>query len=113
MPQHPNMSAADSPQASPSDHHCQREGRSSKAEIDSMMQNAESFVLKASPTRPRLTPGTVYEAIDHSAHTPNNKEPKDKLERDDKKKIKAAVQETLECLEQNQLAEQGGAAERQ
>ena len=57
MPQHPNT--ADSSQASPSDHHCQREGRSSQAEVDSMMQNAESSVLKVSPTRPRLRPGTV------------------------------------------------------
>ena len=45
----------------------------------------------------------------HSEH----EEPRDTLERDDKEGIKAAVQVTLEGLEENQLAEQGGAAERQ
>ena len=42
----------------------------------------------------------------HFAHTLNKEKPGDKLEGGDKEKIKAAVQETLDWLEENQLAEQ-------
>ena len=42
----------------------------------------------------------------HSAQHANEVKPRDKLEGGDKEKIKAAVQETLDWLEQNQLAVQ-------
>ena len=42
----------------------------------------------------------------HSAQHLNEVKPRDKLEGGDKEKIKAAVQKTLDWLEQNQLAEQ-------
>ena len=42
----------------------------------------------------------------HSAQHSNEVKPRDKLEGGDKEKIKAAVQETLDWLEENQLAEQ-------
>ena len=54
MPQHPNMSAADSPQAVHQITIVNEKGRSSQAEVDSTMQKADRFVLKASPTRPTI-----------------------------------------------------------
>ena len=54
-----------------------------------------------------MTPERFKKLLFHFAHTLNKEKPRDKLEDGDKVKIKAAVQETLDWLERNQLAEQG------
>ena len=75
-----------------------------QAEVDRMVQKAEKLCAENEANRPRLTPERFKKLLFHFAHTLNKEKPRDKLEDGGKEKIKAAVQETLDWLEENQLA---------
>ena len=45
-----------------------------------MMQNAEELCAESESNKAKINARSGLETIDHSAHTLNNKEPKDKLD---------------------------------
>ena len=82
-------------------------GRLSQSEIDRMVQEAEKVsALRMSRTSRRSRPRTAWRTTAFTMrNTLNEEKLKDKFESGDKEKIESAVQETLDWLDKNQLAE--------
>merc|ERR1712107_577799 len=81
-------------------------GRLSQAEIDRMVQEAEKFRGEDEANRQKIE---AKNGLDNYCftmrNTLNEEKLKDKFEAGDKEKIEKAVQDTLDWLDKNQLAE--------
>merc|ERR1711945_60714 len=81
-------------------------GRLSQAEIDRMVQEAEKFRAEDEQNRSKVEAKNGLENYCFTMrNTLNEEKLKEKFEAGDKEKIEAAVQETLDWLDKNQLAE--------
>jgi len=81
-------------------------GRLSQAEIDRMVQEAEKFRAEDESNRMKIEAKNGLENYCFTMrNTLNEEKLKDKFEGGDKEKIEKAVQETLDWLDKNQLAE--------
>merc|ERR1711933_336568 len=81
-------------------------GRLSQAEIDRMVQGQKNSGLKTSPTNKRSKQKNGLENYCFTMrNTLNEEKLKEKFEGGDKEKIEKAVQDTLDWLDKNQLAE--------
>merc|ERR1712018_299868 len=81
-------------------------GRLSQAEIDRMVQEAEKFRAEDESNRLKIEAKNGLENYCFTMrNTLNEEKLKDKFEGGDKEKIEKAVQETLDWLDKNQLAE--------
>merc|ERR1712190_398195 len=81
-------------------------GRLSQAEIDRMVQEAEKFRAEDESNKAKIEAKNGLENYCFTMrNTLNEEKLKDKFEGDDKEKIEKAVQETLDWLDKNQLAE--------
>merc|ERR1711982_149282 len=81
-------------------------GRLSQAEIDRMVQEAEKFRAEDEQNRSKVEAKNGLENYCFTMrNTLNEEKLKDKFDAGDKEKIEAAVQEALDWLDKNQLAE--------
>jgi len=81
-------------------------GRLSQAEIDRMVQEAEKFRAEDESNKQKIEAKNGLENYCFTMrNTLQEEKLKDKFEGDDKDKIEKAVQETLDWLDKNQLAE--------
>merc|ERR1739844_612168 len=81
-------------------------GRLSQAEIDRMVQEAEKFKAEDEANKQKIEAKNGLENYCFTMrNTLQEEKLKDKFEGDDKTKIETAVQETLDWLDKNQLAE--------
>merc|ERR1712187_126711 len=81
-------------------------GRLSQAEIDRMVQEAEKVRAEDETNKAKIEAKNGLENYCFTMrNTLNEEKLKDKFEGGDKEKIEAAVQETLDWLDKNQLAE--------
>merc|ERR1712096_428070 len=81
-------------------------GRLSQAEIDRMVQEAEKFRAEDEQNRSKVEAKNGLENYCFTMrNTLNEEKLKEKFEAGDKEKIEAAVQEALDWLDKNQLAE--------
>lgn len=81
-------------------------GRLSQAEIDQMVAEAEKFKAEDEHHRQKIEARNGLENFCFTMkNTLNDEKLKDKFEASDRKKVEEAVQETLEWLDKNQLAE--------
>merc|ERR1711904_443168 len=81
-------------------------GRLSQAEIDRMVQEAEKFRAEDEQNRSKVEAKNGLENYCFTMrNTLNEEKLKDKFDASDKEKIEAAVQEALDWLDKNQLAE--------
>merc|ERR1711982_200614 len=81
-------------------------GRLSQAEIDRMVQEAEKFRGEDEANRQKIEAKNGLENYCFTMrNTLNEEKLKEKFESGDKEKIEQAVQETLDWLDKNQLAE--------
>merc|ERR1712209_233971 len=81
-------------------------GRLSQAEIDRMVQEAEKFRAEDESNRQKIEAKNGLENYCFTMrNTLQEEKLKDKFESGDKEKIEKAVQETLDWLDKNQLAE--------
>merc|ERR1712100_508011 len=81
-------------------------GRLSQAEIDRMVQEAEKFKAEDDANKAKIEAKNGLENYCFSMrNTLQEEKLQDKFEGDDKDKIEKAVQETLDWLDKNQLAE--------
>merc|ERR1719157_494920 len=81
-------------------------GRLSQAEIDRMVQEAEKFRAEDESARSKIEAKNGLENYCFTMrNTLREEKLKEKFEGDDKDKIEKAVQETLEWLDKNQMAE--------
>merc|ERR1712018_147212 len=81
-------------------------GRLSQAEIDRMVQEAEKFRAEDESNREKVEAKNGLENYCFTMrNTLNEEKLKDKFEGDDKEKIEKAIQEALDWLDKNQLAE--------
>merc|ERR1711877_67548 len=81
-------------------------GRLSQAEIDRMVQEAEKFRAEDETNKAKIEAKNGLENYCFTMrNTLNEEKLKDKFEGGDKEKIESAVQETLDWLDKNQLAE--------
>merc|ERR1712070_953872 len=80
----------------------------SQAEIDRMVQEAEKFRAEDEQNKSKIEAKNGLENYCFTMrNTLQEEKLKDKFEGDDKDKIEKAVQETLDWLDKNQLAEKG------
>merc|ERR1712000_300978 len=77
-------------------------GRLSQAEIDRMVQEAEKYREEDEQNRSKIE---AKNGLENYCFTMRNTLQKEKFEGDDKDKIEKAVQEALDWLDKNQLAE--------
>merc|ERR1712226_503035 len=81
-------------------------GRLSQSEIDRMVQEAEKYRAEDEQNKSKVEAKNGLENYCFTMrNTLNEEKLKDKFEGDDKEKIEKAVQETLDWLDKNQLAE--------
>merc|ERR1712196_410776 len=81
-------------------------GRLSQSEIDRMVQEAEKFRAEDEQNKQKIEAKNGLENYCFTMrNTLNEEKLKDKFEGDDKDKIEKAVQDTLDWLDKNQLAE--------
>jgi len=81
-------------------------GRLSQAEIDRMVSEAEKFKAEDDVNRAKIEAKNGLENYCFTMrNTLQEEKLKDKFENDDKEKIEKAVQETIDWLDKNQLAE--------
>eukprot|EP00913_Durusdinium_trenchii_P018366 g17254.t1 len=81
-------------------------GRLSQSEIDRMVQEAEKFRAEDEANKQKIEAKNGLENYCFTMrNTLNEEKLKDKFEGGDKEKIESAVQETLDWLDKNQLAE--------
>merc|ERR1712096_349001 len=81
-------------------------GRLSQAEIDRMVQEAEKYRAEDEQIKAKIEAKNGLENYCFAMrNTLNEEKLKDKFEGDDKEKIEKAVQEALDWLDKNQLAE--------
>merc|ERR1711979_18639 len=81
-------------------------GRLSQAEIDRMVQEAEKYKAEDDANKKKVEAKNGLENYCFTMrNTLNEEKLKDKFEGDDKDKIEKAVQDTLDWLDKNQLAE--------
>merc|ERR1712127_411498 len=81
-------------------------GRLSQAEIDRMVQEAEKFRAEDESNRSKIEAKNGLENYCFTMrNTLQEEKLQEKFEGDDKTKIETAVQETLDWLDKNQLAE--------
>merc|ERR1711876_12939 len=81
-------------------------GRLSQAEIDRMVQEAEKFRAEDESNKAKIEAKNGLENYCFTMrNTLNEEKLKDKFEGGDKEKIESAVQEALDWLDKNQLAE--------
>merc|ERR1719419_1355001 len=81
-------------------------GRLSQAEIDRMVQEAEKYAAEDEANKSKIEAKNGLENYCFTMrNTLQEEKLKDKFEADDKTKIETAVQETLDWLDKNQLAE--------
>merc|ERR1712039_748687 len=81
-------------------------GRLSQAEIDHMLQEAEKYRAEDEQNKAKIEAKNGLENYCFTMrNTLSEEKLKDKFEGDDKEKIEKAVQETLDWLDKNQLAE--------
>merc|ERR1712040_12838 len=81
-------------------------GRLSQAEIDRMVQEAEKYRAEDEQNKSKIEAKNGLENYCFTMrNTLSEEKLKDKFEGDDKEKIEKAVQETLDWLDKNQLAE--------
>merc|ERR1712151_481345 len=81
-------------------------GRLSQAEIDRMVQEAEKFKAEGETNRAKIEAKNGLENYCFTMrNTLQEEKLKDKFEGGDKEKIEKAVQDTLDWLDKNQLAE--------
>ncbi|CAK9054526.1 Heat shock 70 kDa protein (HSP70) (74.3 kDa protein) (Cytoplasmic antigen) [Durusdinium trenchii] len=81
-------------------------GRLSQSEIDRMVQEAEKFRAEDEQNKQKIEAKNGLENYCFTMrNTLNEEKLKEKFESGDKEKIEAAVQETLDWLDKNQLAE--------
>merc|ERR1711874_783810 len=81
-------------------------GRLSQAEIDRMVQEAEKFRAEDEQNKQKIEAKNGLENYCFTMrNTLNEEKLKEKFESGDKEKIEQAVQETLDWLDKNQLAE--------
>ena len=81
-------------------------GRLSQSEIDRMVQEAEKFRAEDEQNKQKIEAKNGLENYCFTMrNTLNEEKLKDKFEGGDKEKIESAVQETLDWLDKNQLAE--------
>merc|ERR550532_1457175 len=81
-------------------------GRLSEAEIERMVQEAEKYRAEDETNKDKIEAKNGFENYCFTMrNTLNEEKLKDKFEGDDKDKIEKAVQETLDWLDKNQLAE--------
>merc|ERR1711879_617328 len=80
-------------------------GRLSQAEIDRMVQEAEKYAAEDEANKNKIEAKNGLENYCFTMRNTMQEKLKDKFEGDDKNKIEAAVQETLDWLDKNQLAE--------
>merc|ERR1712209_303862 len=81
-------------------------GRLSQAEIDRMVQEAEKYRAEDEANKSKIEAKNGLENYCFTMrNTLQEEKLKDKFEGDDKDKIEKAVQETLDWLDKNQLAE--------
>merc|ERR1712050_798009 len=81
-------------------------GRLSQAEIDRMVQEAEKFRAEDESNKQKIEAKNGLENYCFTMrNTLSEEKLKDKFEGGDKEKIESAVQETLDWLDKNQLAE--------
>merc|ERR1712172_106709 len=77
-------------------------GRLSQSEIDRMVQEAEKYRAEDESNKAKIE---AKNGLENYCFTMRNTLQEEKLEGDDKDKIEKAVQETLDWLDKNQLAE--------
>jgi L1 cell adhesion molecule like protein len=81
-------------------------GRLSQAEIDRMVQEAEKYAAEDEANKSKIEAKNGLENYCFTMrNTLQEEKLQDKFEADDKSKIETAVQETLDWLDKNQLAE--------
>merc|ERR1712209_143298 len=81
-------------------------GRLSQAEIDRMVQEAEKYAAEDEANKAKIEAKNGLENYCFTMrNTLQEEKLQDKFEADDKSKIEKAVQETLDWLDKNQLAE--------
>merc|ERR1712028_259211 len=81
-------------------------GRLSQSEIDRMVQEAEKFKAEDEQNKGKIEAKNGLENYCFTMrNTLQEEKLKDKFEGDDKDKIEKAVQETIDWLDKNQLAE--------
>merc|ERR1712039_84670 len=81
-------------------------GRLSQAEIDRMVQEAEKYAAEDEANKNKIEAKNGLENYCFTMrNTLSEEKLKDKFEADDKEKIEQAVQEALDWLDKNQLAE--------
>jgi len=81
-------------------------GRLSQAEIDRMVQEAEKYAAEDEANKSKVEAKNGLENYCFTMrNTLQEEKLQDKFEADDKSKIEKAVQETLDWLDKNQLAE--------
>merc|ERR1712146_250228 len=81
-------------------------GRLSQSEIDRMVQEAEKFRAEDEQNKQKIEAKNGLENYCFTMrNTLNEEKLKDKFEGDDKDKTEKAVQDTLDWLDKNQLAE--------
>merc|ERR1712022_104390 len=81
-------------------------GRLSQSEIDRMVQEAEKYKAEDEQNKQKIEAKNGLENYCFQMrNTLSDEKLKDKFEGDDKDKIEAAVQEALDWLDKNQLAE--------
>merc|ERR1712014_278209 len=81
-------------------------GRLSQSEIDRMVSEAEKFKAEDEANKSKVEAKNGLENYCFTMrNTLNEEKLQDKFEADDKSKIEKAVQETLDWLDKNQLAE--------
>merc|ERR1712003_296886 len=81
-------------------------GRLSQSEIDRMVQEAEKYRAEDEQNKAKIEAKNGLENYCFTMrNTMGEEKLKDKFEGDDKEKIEKAVQETLDWLDKNQLAE--------
>jgi len=81
-------------------------GRLSQAEIDRMVQEAEKYAAEDEANKNKIEAKNGLENYCFTMrNTLQEEKLQDKFEADDKSKIETAVQETLDWLDKNQLAE--------
>merc|ERR1712061_887412 len=81
-------------------------GRLSQAEIDRMVQEAEKYKAEDEANKKKVEAKNGLENYCFTMrNTLNEEKLKEKFEGDDKDKIEKAVQDTLDWLDKNQLAE--------
>merc|ERR1719305_1958448 len=81
-------------------------GRLSQAEIDRMVQEAEKYAAEDDANKQKIEAKNGLENYCYSMrNTLSEEKLQDKFEGDDKEKIEKALQETLDWLDRNQMAE--------